>query len=54
MAVVPLQDVLELGTKARLNTPGTSSGNWEWRFRWWQLKNRHRKFFKELTKKYNR
>ena len=54
MAVVPLQDVLELGTKARLNTPGTAEGNWEWRFRWWQLKNRHRKFLKEITKKYNR
>jgi 4-alpha-glucanotransferase len=30
-AVVPLQDVLGLGNDARMNTPGTSSGNWSWR-----------------------
>lgn len=32
-AIVPLQDLLGLGTEARMNTPGTSQGNWEWRFR---------------------
>ena len=32
MAVVPLQDLLNLGTEARMNLPGTSSGNWAWRF----------------------
>jgi 4-alpha-glucanotransferase len=32
MAVVPLQDVLGLGSEARMNTPGTTLGNWEWRF----------------------
>ena len=32
MAVVPLQDVLGLGSEARMNTPGTTRGNWEWRF----------------------
>jgi 4-alpha-glucanotransferase len=31
-AVVPLQDVLGLGSEARMNTPGTASGNWAWRF----------------------
>ena len=31
-AVVPLQDLLELGDEARFNTPGTSVGNWSWRF----------------------
>jgi 4-alpha-glucanotransferase len=31
-AVIPLQDVLGLGSKARMNTPGTSGGNWTWRF----------------------
>ncbi len=30
-AVVPLQDLLQLGDEARFNTPGTSSGNWSWR-----------------------
>jgi 4-alpha-glucanotransferase len=31
LAVVPLQDLLELDDRARFNTPGTSSGNWCWR-----------------------
>ena len=30
-AVVPLQDLLQLGDEARFNTPGTSNGNWSWR-----------------------
>jgi 4-alpha-glucanotransferase len=32
MAVVPLQDVLELGTEARMNYPSRLGGNWEWRY----------------------
>jgi 4-alpha-glucanotransferase len=31
LAVVPLQDVLGLGTEARMNTPGSDTGNWGWR-----------------------
>jgi 4-alpha-glucanotransferase len=33
LAIVPLQDVLGLGAEARMNLPGTSKGNWRWRFR---------------------
>jgi 4-alpha-glucanotransferase len=33
VAIVPLQDVLGLGTEARMNLPGTVSGNWKWRYR---------------------
>ena len=29
--VVPLQDILGLGREARMNTPGTATGNWGWR-----------------------
>ncbi|MCY2963209.1 MAG: 4-alpha-glucanotransferase [Planctomycetota bacterium] len=29
--VVPIQDLLELGTEARMNIPGTPEGNWRWR-----------------------
>ncbi len=29
--LVPLQDVLGLGSNARMNTPGTASGSWRWR-----------------------
>jgi 4-alpha-glucanotransferase len=30
--IVPLQDVLGLDSRARMNTPGTPTGNWTWRF----------------------
>jgi 4-alpha-glucanotransferase len=33
LAVVPLQDVLGLGSESRMNTPGTVGDNWSWRFR---------------------
>jgi 4-alpha-glucanotransferase len=33
MAVVPLQDPLRLGSEARMNVPGVTGGNWDWRFR---------------------
>ncbi len=33
IAIVPLQDVLGLGTEARMNLPGRVSGNWKWRYR---------------------
>jgi 4-alpha-glucanotransferase len=32
-AIIPLQDVLGLGSAARMNLPGTLSGNWKWRFK---------------------
>jgi 4-alpha-glucanotransferase len=32
-AVIPLQDLLGLGSEARFNTPATADGNWGWRFR---------------------
>ena len=31
LAIIPAQDLLQLGSQARLNTPGTVSGNWSWR-----------------------
>jgi 4-alpha-glucanotransferase len=31
LAIVPMQDVLGLGPEARMNRPGTATGNWEWR-----------------------
>ena len=32
VSVIPLQDILDLGGEARLNTPGRAAGNWQWRF----------------------
>ena len=37
LAMLPLQDVLELGGEHRMNTPGTTEGNWRWRFGWDQV-----------------
>jgi len=31
LAVAPLQDVLALGSEARMNVPGIGTGNWSWR-----------------------
>jgi 4-alpha-glucanotransferase len=33
LCVVPLQDVLGLGSEARMNVPSKPEGNWRWRFR---------------------
>ena len=32
-AVIPIQDVLSLGSEARMNTPGESENNWKFRFK---------------------
>jgi 4-alpha-glucanotransferase len=32
LCVVPLQDVLDLGSEARMNVPSYSDGNWTWRY----------------------
>jgi 4-alpha-glucanotransferase len=33
-AIIPFQDILKLGSEARMNIPGTPFDNWEWRFSW--------------------
>ena len=33
LAVVPMQDLIGLGSEARMNTPSTLGGNWQWRAR---------------------
>ena len=35
--IVPMQDLLALGSKDRMNTPGTVQNNWGWRLKWAQL-----------------
>ena len=32
LCVIPLQDVLGLGSEARMNTPSQPDGNWRWRY----------------------
>ncbi|WP_231465124.1 malto-oligosyltrehalose synthase [Pedobacter sp. Leaf132] len=31
LAILPIQDILALDEKARMNVPGTGTGNWDWR-----------------------
>jgi 4-alpha-glucanotransferase len=32
VSLIPLQDVLDFGTEARMNVPGRAKGNWDWRY----------------------
>ena len=41
VAIVPAQDVLGLGSEARMNTPGRGTGNWGWRLQPGQLTAEH-------------
>lgn len=41
LAMIPAQDVLELGSEARMNTPGEPFGNWSWRLEPGQLTPAH-------------
>jgi 4-alpha-glucanotransferase len=38
LSIIPLQDVLGLGSEARMNTPSLHGGNWRWRFDQGQLR----------------
>jgi 4-alpha-glucanotransferase len=49
LAIVPAQDVLGLGSEARLNTPGRPDGNWKWRLRRGQLTSEHAARLREAT-----
>lgn len=54
-AIFPLQDVLGLGTAARMNAPGSSGGqNWRWRFTKDQIKGKSAKRLREFTETYGR
>lgn len=57
MAIIQMQDLLNLGSEARFNTPGTSQGNWSWRFTGKQLDGlwqESSEYLKTLAKLYNR
>jgi 4-alpha-glucanotransferase len=53
-AIVPLQDVLGLGSEARMNLPNSTQGNWAWRFDERALTEAHADRLRELTEKYGR
>ncbi len=54
MAIIPLQDVLGLGSAARMNLPGTVTGNWSWRYRREDLTEEMSQRLRELTRLYDR
>ena len=54
LALVPLQDVLELGSEARMNLPGTGDGNWAWRYEPEQLTDERARRLRELTERHRR
>ena len=54
IAVVPVQDVLGLGSEARMNTPATESGNWQWRLSGPDLTSLTAAKLKRLTDLYGR
>jgi 4-alpha-glucanotransferase len=53
-AIIPLQDVLGLGSEARMNLPGTISGNWRWRYKSNDLTRELSEQLRRLTLLYDR
>jgi 4-alpha-glucanotransferase len=52
--IIPMQDFLELGAEARMNTPSVSFGNWEWRLSAHRLTSDLSKRIANLTRLYGR
>ncbi len=48
-AIVPLQDIIGLGTEARMNVPGRMDGNWAWRFSEDQLRREDLQRLRDIT-----
>ena len=53
-AIIPMQDILALDSSDRMNIPGTSEGNWTWRFDWHQLQPGRQAHFSHLVALYGR
>ncbi len=54
MTVLPAQDLLQLGSEARLNRPGTIEGNWSWRLPLQALTGELAARYRELIQMHNR
>jgi 4-alpha-glucanotransferase len=54
LAMAPLQDLLNLGSEARMNVPGRPDGNWRWRSSEDMLSDRSFEWLCDLTKKASR
>lgn len=54
IAITPVQDLLSLGTEARMNVPGVAGGNWRWRLKDGQLNSAVADRLAGLTELFNR
>lgn len=54
LVVIPMQDILNLGTEARMNFPSKLGGNWTWRFTWDQINDELVQRYKRMTEMYER
>src|SRR5690606_19679528 len=54
LVITPLQDILGLGSEARMNIPGSSESNWGWRFRQDAITPEIKRRLRSLTEVYGR
>ena len=54
LSIIPMQDIMGLGEKARMNIPGTIENNWNWQITPGQVRAAHAKKLREITKRANR
>jgi len=54
LAIIPMQDILNLGGESRMNFPGKLGGNWTWRFTWDQVPSNLAPAFKEMAELFDR
>ena len=54
MAIIPIQDLLGLDEKGRMNSPATAQGNWLWRMTAGALTKKKELWLKDLTATYAR
>ena len=54
IAILPMQDVLRLDERARINIPSSGSGNWTWRMKPGQLTDERIAWLREQARFFNR
>lgn len=54
LAIIPMQDILELDSSHRMNKPGITEGNWIWNFQWEQLQQGVVEKYRNLLELYGR
>lgn len=54
LIIIPMQDILNLGSEARMNFPGKLGGNWSWRFTWEMVHPETVNYYKYLCNIYER